>query len=330
MFNFEFGAVNSFLRSVGLAPVDVYSNKNAWPVILIVVSAFKNVGYGTVMYLASIVNIDGQLFEAADLDGATMWQKIWHITLPCIRPTIAILFLLAIGTIMKGDFQMFWQVTGNNPMVLEVTDVIDTYVTRSLLHLQEFGMTSAAGPVPVRPAPSLLVLAGQLQLVKKGGAGLRAVLRQRLPEKRRPCPWRAQDQNRAKSPVGRDRVACSTCSPVAVLTALSRGVPAAVPAGAQRLRVRAVFHPAARLPALPGNHLAGRIQNAVPHSGKSCCGPMALRFLCTAVGTVLGLLAHQHGGVRAVQPRFQVPLPGVVFLLLHLYFRRRIGAVVHF
>ena len=145
MFNFEFGAVNSFLRSVGLAPVDVYSNKNAWPVILIVVSAFKNVGYGTVMYLASIVNIDGQLFEAADLDGATMWQKIWHITLPCIRPTIAILFLMAIGTIMKGDFQMFWQVPGNNPMVLEVTDVIDTYVTRSLLDLQEFGMTSAAG-----------------------------------------------------------------------------------------------------------------------------------------------------------------------------------------
>lgn len=145
MFNYEFGAVNSFLRTVGMEPLDVYSNKAAWPVILIVVSAFKNVGYGTVMYLASIVSIDGEMFEAADLDGATMWQKIRHITLPCIRPTVVILFLMAIGTIMKGDFQMFWQVTGNNPMVLEVTDVIDTYVTRSLLDLQEFGMTSAAG-----------------------------------------------------------------------------------------------------------------------------------------------------------------------------------------
>ncbi len=145
MFNYEFGAVNSFLRSIGQEPLDVYSNKAAWPVILIVVSAFKNVGYGTVMYLASIVNIDGEMFEAADLDGATMWQKIRYITLPCIRPTVVILFLMAIGTIMKGDFQMFWQVTGNNPMVLEVTDVIDTYVTRSLLNLQEFGMTSAAG-----------------------------------------------------------------------------------------------------------------------------------------------------------------------------------------
>lgn len=145
MFNYEFGAVNSFLRNLGAQPLDVYSNKAVWPVILIAVSAFKNVGYGTVMYLASIVSIDGEMFEAADLDGATMWQKIRHITLPCIRPTVVILFLMAIGTIMKGDFQMFWQVTGNNPMVLEVTDVIDTYVTRSLLELQEFGMTSAAG-----------------------------------------------------------------------------------------------------------------------------------------------------------------------------------------
>ncbi len=145
LFNYEFGAVNTFLKSVGLDPVDIYSNKGAWPFILVAFSAFKNVGYGTVMYLASIVNIDDHLFEAAELDGANMWQKIRHITIPCIRPTIVILFLLAIGTIMKGDFQMFWQVTGNNPMVLETTDVIDTYVTRSLLTLQEFGMTSAAG-----------------------------------------------------------------------------------------------------------------------------------------------------------------------------------------
>ena len=145
LFNYEFGAINSFLESIGKNPIDVYSNKLAWPIILVIASAFKNVGYGTVMYLASIVNIDEQMFEAADLDGATMFQKIRYITLPCIRPTIVILFLLAIGTILKGDFQMFWQVTGNNPMVLDVTDVIDTYVTRSLLNLQEFGMTSAAG-----------------------------------------------------------------------------------------------------------------------------------------------------------------------------------------
>ena len=145
LFNYEFGAVNTLLSSLGFDRIDVYSNSKAWIPILIGASLFKNLGYGTVMYLASVVNIDEQLYEAADLDGATMWQKIWHITLPGIRPTMIILILLAIGNVMKGDFQMFWQVTGNNPMTLEMTDVIDTYVTRSLMYLQEFGMTSAAG-----------------------------------------------------------------------------------------------------------------------------------------------------------------------------------------
>ena len=165
MFNYEFGAVNALLKTFHLKPLDIYANKAAWPFILIGVSAFKSVGYGTVMYLASIMNIDGQIYEAADLDGATMWQKIRYVTLPCIRPTIVILFLLAIGTIMKGDFQMFWQVTGNNPMVLDVTDVIDTYVARSLLQLQEFGMTSAAGLYQSVFSFILVVLANTL--VKK-------------------------------------------------------------------------------------------------------------------------------------------------------------------
>lgn len=145
LLNYEFGAVNSFLSIFGLEKIDVYSNPKAWIPVIICTSLFKNLGYGTVMYLASVTSIDPQLYETASLDGASKWQKIWHITLPGIRPTIVILILLSIGTIMKGDFQMFWQVTGNNPMTLEVTDVIDTYVTRSLMYMQEFGMTSAAG-----------------------------------------------------------------------------------------------------------------------------------------------------------------------------------------
>lgn len=144
LFNYEFGSVNTLLKSFNIEPIDVYSHSTAWIFILAAVSAFKNLGYGTVMYLAAVINIDEQLYEAADIDGATIWKKICHITLPGIRPTIIILFLLSIGTIVKGDFQMFWQVVGNNPMVLNTTDIIDTYVTRSLLQTQEFGMTAAA------------------------------------------------------------------------------------------------------------------------------------------------------------------------------------------
>lgn len=145
LFNYEFGSVNSLMKALNLESVDIYSNEVAWMFILVAVSAFKSLGYGTVIYLASIISIDSEQFEAADIDGATMMQKIWHITLPAIRPTIIILFLLSIGTIMKGDFQMFFQVIGDNPMVLDATDVIDTYVVRSMLQLQEYGMTAAAG-----------------------------------------------------------------------------------------------------------------------------------------------------------------------------------------
>ena len=203
MFNYEFGAVNTLLRSLGLDPVDIYSNKVVWPFILIAVSAFKNVGYGTVMYLASIMNIDGQLYEAADLDGANMWQKIRHITLPGIRPTVVILFLLAIGTIMKGDFQMFWQVTGNNPMVLEVTDPLAA-ATAGVRHDQR------RGPVSVH----LLLPLGAFgqQAGEKGGARLRAVLKG--------GGLMASKTKTGKKPVGRDRVAFDVLS-VAVLTVLS-------------------------------------------------------------------------------------------------------------
>ena len=180
LFNYEFGAVNTFLRQIGLEQLDVYSNPKAWIPILICASLFKNLGYGTVMYLASVINIDPQLYEAADLDGATTWQRIWHITLPSIRPTMIIMILLSIGTIMKGDFQMFWQVTGNNPMTLEITDVIDTYVTRSLMYMQEFGMTSAAGLYQSIVSFFLILFANWA--VKKGDPELCTLLKH-CPEK---------------------------------------------------------------------------------------------------------------------------------------------------
>lgn len=145
LFNYEFGVMNTLLKRLGELPVDVYSNQTAWMFILVGVSCFKNLGYGTVLYLASIINIDQQIFEAADIDGASIFQKIWYITLPSVKPTFIILLLLSIGNIMKGDFQMFYQVVGNNPMVLETTDVIDTFVVRSMLQMQEFGMPAAIG-----------------------------------------------------------------------------------------------------------------------------------------------------------------------------------------
>jgi putative aldouronate transport system permease protein len=145
IFNYEFGALNTFLKSLQMHPVNVYTNPSVWKYILVSVSAWKWVGYGTVLYLAAIVSIDTEIYQAADIDGANIFQKIRYITIPSLVPTMIILLLLAIGNIMRGDFQMFYQVVGNNGLVLNATDVIDTFVVRSLTDMQEFGMAAAVG-----------------------------------------------------------------------------------------------------------------------------------------------------------------------------------------
>jgi putative aldouronate transport system permease protein len=145
MFNFEYGSLNTVLKAFGTKPVNVYGEVGAWKYIIVAINAWKGVGYGSVIYLASIMGIDRELYQAADIDGAGKFQKTFRITLPLMVPQIIILILLNIGTIFRGDFNMFYQVTANNPLLYESTDVIDTFVVRSLIQLQDIGMSSAAG-----------------------------------------------------------------------------------------------------------------------------------------------------------------------------------------
>ena len=145
IFNYEFGSLNTLLTSLGLERLDAHMNIGMWKYILVGSSAWKWLGYGTVIYLASIMGIDSELYEAAAIDGAGKFTRIKRITLPLMVPQIVVLVLLNIGHIFRGDFSMFYQVTGNNPLLYETTDVIDTFVVRSLLQIQDIGMASAAG-----------------------------------------------------------------------------------------------------------------------------------------------------------------------------------------
>jgi putative aldouronate transport system permease protein len=106
---------------------------------------WKWVGFGSVLYLAAIAGLDQECYEAATIDGAGEFQKIFRITLPMLRPTMVILLLLGIGRILRGEFDMFYQLIGNNGLLLDATDIIDTLVFRSLLGTQDFGMAVAAG-----------------------------------------------------------------------------------------------------------------------------------------------------------------------------------------
>lgn len=143
--NVDYGTVNTILNKLGMESINFYGTKWVWPIIITAFCAWKNVGYGTVLYLAAIMGIDQEIYEAAQIDGANIFQRIFKVTIPCLVPTLIILTLLSIGNIFRGDFQMFYQLVGNNGPLFPITDVIDTFTFRSLIQSGEVGMSAAAG-----------------------------------------------------------------------------------------------------------------------------------------------------------------------------------------
>ena len=143
--NYEVGFVNGTLKSLSMSPLDIYNMPSIWPLMMVLLYLWKWVGYGTVIYLATILGINREYYEAAQIDGANIFQQIRHITLPHIKPTFIILLLFAMGGIMRGQFELFYQVVGNNGNLFSTTDIIDTYVYRSLVTNFDIGMGTAAG-----------------------------------------------------------------------------------------------------------------------------------------------------------------------------------------
>lgn len=145
LLNPQYGLVNSFLGKMGIAAVDWYTKPKAWPFILTVASVWKHVGMDCVIYYASLMGLDTSLFEAADVDGATKWQKIKYITIPSLVPLLTILTILKIGNIFRADFGLFYQLTRDVGTLYSTTDVIDTYIFRTMRVLGRMSMSSAAG-----------------------------------------------------------------------------------------------------------------------------------------------------------------------------------------
>ncbi len=145
MLNYEFGTINNILASLGLERIDVYNNPNAWRWIFLFLNLWQTSGYGMIYYLATIMGINPELYEAAYLDGCGLFKRIRYITLPLLMPTTCILTLLGLSGILKGNMDMFYQLIGNNSNLYKTTDVIDTYVFRSLTQLKDYTVTTAAG-----------------------------------------------------------------------------------------------------------------------------------------------------------------------------------------
>lgn len=153
------------LPALGKKPENWYLTTTWWPFILIFVNTWKNAGYSSVIYMATILGFDDSLYEAAELDGASKWQQIKFITLPLLKPTMITLTMLNIGRIFYSDFGLFYQVPQNSGAILDVTNVIDTYVYRGLLQLGDISMSSAAGLY--QAIVGFIVILGANLLVKK-------------------------------------------------------------------------------------------------------------------------------------------------------------------
>jgi putative aldouronate transport system permease protein len=145
MLTTDSGAVNSALVALGIIkePILWLAEPNYFWGIVGVTYVWKEVGWNTIIYLAAIAGIDPNLYEAAEIDGCNRYQKMWRITLPCIKPTIIILLIMSVGHILDAGFEL--QYLLRNGLVMDVSDTIDIYVLIFGLSRNNYSLAMAAG-----------------------------------------------------------------------------------------------------------------------------------------------------------------------------------------
>ena len=136
---------NTILPLLGIDKIAFYQEKKYWPFILTFVNMWKSVGFNMVIYLAAVIGISPDYYEAARIDGASKWKQITRITIPLLTPTVITLFILSVGRIFYSDFGLFYQVPRNSGTLYDVTQTIDTFVYNALMNQNNISMSSAAG-----------------------------------------------------------------------------------------------------------------------------------------------------------------------------------------
>lgn len=145
LFDMELGILNRVIESLGGEAILWYNRPELWPWILGFTNIWKTIGFGTVIYYTSIMGIDKNLYEAAAIDGAGKFQQARFITVPLLIPTVIVMTILKLGQIFRADFGMFYFLTKNTGALYPTTDVIDTYVFRTLRELGDISMGTATG-----------------------------------------------------------------------------------------------------------------------------------------------------------------------------------------
>ena len=156
------GIVNKVIAAFGGTAVDFYSDPDVWVGIFVIIRAWKSAGWNAIIYMAAILGIDRELYEAARIDGASKLRCIFSITLPLIKNTVVLMTIMAVGGIFRGDFGMIYPFIKDNSMLYPTTDVIDTYVYRALRSFTNYGRTAAVGLYQSVMGFALVILSNKL------------------------------------------------------------------------------------------------------------------------------------------------------------------------
>lgn len=156
------GIVNRFIQWLGMEPVIFLASNKTFRWVMIITDVWKEFGFGSVIYLAAITGINANLYEAASIDGANRMQRIWHVTIPGIVPTIVLMATLSLGNVLNAGFEQIF--TMYNPMVYSTGDIIDTYVHRTGLVNAQYGLATAVGLL--KSVISMILIAGSYKLAE--------------------------------------------------------------------------------------------------------------------------------------------------------------------
>ncbi|MDR2402620.1 MAG: ABC transporter permease subunit [Spirochaetaceae bacterium] len=141
--NYNLGTLNNIIALLGGERIDFYANANYWWAVLVICNVWNQAGYSSIIYYAAITGIDPTYYEAAMVDGASKWKQIKSITIPMLRPTVIMLFMLSLGNMLRGNLTMIVGLTNLNPALFPVTDIIDVFVYRSGIRSGELAFSSA-------------------------------------------------------------------------------------------------------------------------------------------------------------------------------------------
>ncbi|WP_114382273.1 ABC transporter permease [Paenibacillus prosopidis] len=162
IFSFN-GPINKLLEFMGLEPLLFFQNADLFRGFIIGSDVWKGFGFNAIIYLAALAGIDNTLYEAAVMDGAGRWRKLWHVTLPSIRSTIALLAILSLGGILDAGFDQVYNLY--NPLVYSTGDIIDTFVYRAGLQGLDFSFGTAVGLL--KSVVSFILITSGYWLAKK-------------------------------------------------------------------------------------------------------------------------------------------------------------------